>query len=103
MAVQVGPEGEVVGPLTLDEMADSLPLPLLRFVEALARVVEERDWKELQRRRREASPSVLGDQPYAEGADQGRDRDHDRPEIARAPRTAGAGAGQTLDDHGDGS
>jgi hypothetical protein len=61
MAVQVGPEGEVMGPPTLDEMADSLPLPLLRVVEALARVVEERDWKELQRRRREPLSSVLGD------------------------------------------
>ena len=52
---RVDPDGQVekVGPPTLDEMADSLPLPLLRLVEALAMVVEERDWNELQRRRRE--------------------------------------------------
>lgn len=58
MAVQqVGPDGEVevMGPPTLDQMADRLPPPLLRFIEALARVAEERDWKELQRQRREAA------------------------------------------------
>ncbi len=104
MAVeQVGPDGmvEVMGPPTLDEMADSLPLPLLRLVEALARVVEERDWKELQRQRREAASSVAGEEHPADSSDEGHHRDDERPRIARPPHSAGAGAGRVLDDHAE--
>jgi len=99
----VGADDEVMGPPTLDEMADRLPLPLLRFIEALARVAEERDWKELQRQRREAASSVPGDEPSADGGDEADHGDEERPQVARAPRAAGAGPGQVLDHHGDGS
>lgn len=86
-------------PPTLDELADSLPPPLLRLVEALARVIEERDWLARQRR----AGSVLGDDPAADGAQDGHDREDDRPGIVSAPRAAGTAGGQVLDDHGGGS
>jgi hypothetical protein len=85
---------------TVDELADSLPPPLLRLIEALAAVVEERDWLARQRR---GAASAPGDERCAEDSDGDHDRDDHRPRVARAPLAAGAGVGQMLDDHGDGS
>jgi hypothetical protein len=95
----MGQDQDGVSP-TLGELADSLPPQLLRFVEALARVMEERDWLARQRR---GAASAPGDECRAEDSDGDQDRDDHRPQVARAPSAAGAGVGQMLDDHGDGA
>jgi hypothetical protein len=95
----MGQDQDGVSP-TLDELADSLPPPLLRLIEALAAVAEERDWLACQRRE---AASVPGDERRAEDSDGDHDRDDHRPQVARAPSAAGTGVGQVLDDHGDGS